>query len=115
MTVNLDPGGWIDVFHVPEQGQHHPTLETHRLFPLRTWVHVSIMIDFDPRHGSIEVRQDGALVARAQVSGGKGRLEQAHFGMYAIPTLTSGKVCNDDLTITTTGTATGATKGAASG
>jgi hypothetical protein len=102
VTVNLDPGGWIDVFHVPDQGQHEPMLETHRPFPHRTWVHVSIRIDFDPGHGSIDVRQDNVLVARAKVSGGHGRLEQAHFGMYAIPSLTAGKVCNDDLTITST-------------
>jgi hypothetical protein len=38
------------------------------------------------------------LVARAKVRGGHGVLEQAHFGMYAIPSLTT--VCNDDLTIT---------------
>jgi len=102
VTVNLDPGGWIDVFHVPDQGQHAPTLETHRPFPRRTWVHLSIRIDFDPDHGSIEVRQVGVLVARAKVEGGHGRLEQAHFGMYAIPSLSVGKVCNDDLTITST-------------
>jgi hypothetical protein len=40
------------------------------------------------------------LVARAKVRGGHGVLEQAHFGMYAIPSLTTGRVCNDDLTIT---------------
>jgi hypothetical protein len=105
VTVNLDPGGFLNVFHVPGQGQHHPTLETRRRFPLRRWVHLSITIDFDPRHGSIEVSRDGALVARANVSGGHGRLEQAHFGLYAIPSLTSGKVCNDDLTITSAPTA----------
>jgi hypothetical protein len=102
VTVNLDPGDWIDVFHVPDQGQHRPLLETHRPFPQRTWVHLSIRIDFDQKHGSIAVRQDGVLVARANVRGGHGVLEQAHFGMYAIPTLTTGKVCNDDLTITST-------------
>ena len=58
-----------------------------------------IRIDYDPRHGSIDVLQDGVLVARARVSGGHGRLEQAHFGMYAIPSLTTGKVCNDNLRI----------------
>jgi hypothetical protein len=100
VTVNLDPGGWIDVFHVPDQGQHRPTVETHRPFPQRHWVHLSMRIDFDPQHGSIEVRQDNSLVARARVVGGHGRLEQAHFGMYASPTLTTGRVCNDDLTIT---------------
>jgi hypothetical protein len=100
VTVNLDPGGWVNVFHVPEQGQHITEIETHRPFPMRKWVHLSITIDFDPRQGRITVRQDDELVARARVLGGHGRLEQAHFGIYAIPSLTAGTVCNDDLTIT---------------
>jgi hypothetical protein len=100
VTVNLDPGGWVNVFHVPNQGQHLPEVETHRPFPLRTWVHLNMKIDFSPTRGSIVVRQDGNLVAKAKVNGGHGRLEQAHFGMYAISSLTEGKVCNDDLRIT---------------
>lgn len=100
VTVNLDPGGWINVFHVPDHGAHVPQIETHRPFPMRRWVHLEITIDFDRRHGSISVLQDGELVARARANGGHGRLEQAHFGMYAIPSLTAGKVCNDDLKIT---------------
>jgi hypothetical protein len=99
VTVNLDPGGWLNVFHVPDQGAHQPQYETHRPFPMGTWVHIEIRIDFDPRHGFIEVRQNDDLVARATVNGGHGRLEQAHFGMYAIPSLTAGTVCNDDLKI----------------
>jgi len=101
VTVNLDPGGWVNVFHVPDQGEHVTEIETHHPFPMRTWVHLTITIDFDPRHGRVSVRQDGTLVARARVNGGHGRLQQAHFGMYARPSLTSGKLCNDDLKITT--------------
>jgi hypothetical protein len=100
VTVNLNPGGWIDVYHVPDQGEHRPTIETHRAFPQRQWVHLSIRIDFDPQHGSVQVLQNSELVAEAKVNGGHGRLEQAHFGMYAISSLTSAKVCNDDLKIT---------------
>lgn len=99
VTVNLDPGGWVNVFHVPVQGAHAPEIETHRRFPLRRWVKLTIRIDFNPHHGSIAVRQNNVLVARAAVKGGRGRLEQAHFGMYAISSLTEGKVCNDDLKI----------------
>ena len=99
VTVNLDPGGWINVFHVPNHGEHVTEIETHRPFPMRRWVHLTITIDFDPRHGRISVLQENRLVARARVNGGHGRLEQTHFGMYAHPSLTSGKVCNDDLRI----------------
>ena len=98
--MNLDPGGWVNVFHVPDHGEHVTEIETHRPFPMRKWVHLTITIDFDPRHGRVSVRQDGTLVARARVNGGHGRLEQAHFGMYARPSVTSGKLCNDDLRIT---------------
>jgi hypothetical protein len=100
VTVNLDPGGWINVFHVPDQGAHVPEIETHRPFPMRTWVQLKIRIDFAAQHGSIAVYQNGALVARAAVRGGHGTLEQAHFGLYAISSLTAGTVCNDDLKIT---------------
>jgi hypothetical protein len=44
VTVNLDLGGWINVFHVPDQGEHRPTIETHRPFPQRQWVHLTIRI-----------------------------------------------------------------------
>jgi len=100
VTVNLDPGGWVNVFHVPDQGQHVTELESHRPFPQKQWVHLKITIDFDPNHGSIRVRQDGKLVAKAKVNGGHGTLEQAHFGMYGAPSLTAGTLCNDDLRIT---------------
>ena len=100
VTVNLDPGGWVNLYHVPDQGTHRPDVETHLPFPLRRWVHLKITIDFDPQHGFIEVQQNDVVVAHATVNGGHGLLEQAHFGMYAIPSLTSGKVCNDDLKIT---------------
>jgi hypothetical protein len=104
VTVNIDPGGWLNVFHVPNNGQHEVEYETHKPFPMRKWVHLKITIDFDPQHGFVEVRQNGVKVARAKVNGGSGRLEQAHFGMYAIASMTSGKVCNDDLQITAAAT-----------
>jgi hypothetical protein len=99
VTVNLDPGGWVNVFHVPVNGAHVPQIETHRRFPMRRWVKLTIRIDFDADHGFIAVRQNNHLVARAAVQGGHGYLEQAHFGMYAIASLTTGKVCNDNLKI----------------
>ena len=43
--------------------------------------------------------QDDILVSTAEVRGGCGLLEQAHFGLYAPPDVTSATVYNDDLTI----------------
>jgi hypothetical protein len=39
------------------------------------------------------------LVSAAPVSGGCGVLEQAHFGLYAPPAISSGVIYNDDLQI----------------
>src|SRR6478672_5799673 len=38
VTVNLDPGGWVNVFHVFEPDPHITEIETHRPFPMRKWV-----------------------------------------------------------------------------
>jgi hypothetical protein len=102
------PGGVLHLMHVPNQGERQPTFQTSTiLFPLRQWVEIKIHIDFDPVHGQAMVWQDGQLVSVAPVSGGNGKLEQAHFGMYAAPELASGVVYNDDLQITELATAVG--------
>lgn len=49
--------------------------------------------------GEAKVWQDEALISASKVSGGCGVLEHAHFRLYASPTLSSGTVYNDDLSI----------------
>jgi hypothetical protein len=46
------------------------------------------------------VWQNGVLISSARVGGMKGVLSQAHFGVYAPPSVTSATLYNDDLTIT---------------
>lgn len=95
------PGGVLHLMHVPSAGLREPTFQTSTiLFPMRQWVEIRIYLDLDPVHGEAKVWQDGQLVSAAPVSGGNGKLEQAHFGMYAAPELASGVVYNDDLQIT---------------
>lgn len=95
------PGGVLHLMHVPNQGERQPTFQSSTIrFPLRQWVEIRIYIDLDPVHGQAIVWQDGQLVSAAPVSGGNGKLEQAHFGMYAAPEVASGVVYNDDLQIT---------------
>jgi|CXWL01.1.fsa_nt_gi hypothetical protein len=94
------PGGVVHLMHVPNQGERQPTLQTSTiLFPMRQWVEIRIYVDFDPVNGQAMVWQDGQMVSAAPVSGGNGKLEQAHFGLYAAPGLASGVIYNDDLEI----------------
>ncbi len=100
VCVNLDDHGFVHLMHVPRHGEGQRTFQTTSTrFPLRQWVKLSMFIDFDSRAGRAIVCQDGALVSAAHVEGGRGVLEQAHFGMYAAPGVDSGVVYNDDLEI----------------
>ncbi len=93
-------GGVVYLMHVPNPGEREPTFQTSTIqFPQRQWVELKTLIDFDPDNGQAEVFQDGQLVSSAQVNGGNGKLEQAHFGMYADAGVDSGVVYNDDLEI----------------
>ena len=100
MTVNVGWEGWLNVFHVPNQGQGEPAFQrTKKSFPRGKWVRITTWLDLDPEHGATAVWQDGVLMAAARVRGGDGSLDQLHFGLYAHPALTSGIVRNDDIAI----------------
>jgi hypothetical protein len=119
VTVNLDPDGYVNVFHAPRQYENDLVLQrTDVRFPLRTWVRLTTYVDLRPRHGAIAVWQDGVLVSASRVDPAvdegvraardqqglppgeiSDRLEQAHFGLYAPPEVASARVVNDDLTI----------------
>jgi len=94
------PGGIVHLMHVPSHGERNPTFQTSAIqFPQRQWVELKIRVDFDPDNGYAQVWQDGQLVSAAEVNGGNGKLEQAHFGLYSAPGVGSGVVYNDDLEI----------------
>ncbi len=100
VCVNLSYDGFVHLMHVPDQGeQEHLYQTTNVVFPMRQWVRLDIYIDFDRDNGYAKVWQDGTLVSYARVEGGRWTLPQAHFGLYAPPSLSSGTVYNDDLTI----------------
>lgn len=100
VLVNVNDKGFLELMHVPTQGQgardfqddEHP-------FPMRRWVNLSIQIDMDAAAGYARAYVDGQLRSAAPVRGGHGILEQAHFGLYAPPTMAAGVVYNDDLVI----------------
>ena len=103
--VNVGSEGWLHTYHVPTQGRSDWTYQRKdRPFPLRRWVNVKILIDYRAAGGAIAAFQDGVLISAAPIDGtvglnGAGVLNQAHFGMYVPPTIGSGVIFNDNLTI----------------
>ncbi len=100
VLVNLSDEGIVHLMHVPKNGQSEYLFQTKTIkFPMRQWVKLSIEIHFDEKNGYAKVRQNDQLVSSAIVKKGNGLLTQAHFGLYAPPSMTSGIVYNDDLKI----------------
>lgn len=101
VLVNLSDEGFVHLMHVPTNGQGVHTFQTSRIkFPFRQWVKLSMEIHFDRENGYAKVWQDGQLVSAANVRKGNGYFTQAHFGLYAPPSVSSGVIFNDDLKIT---------------
>lgn len=100
VLVNLSDQGFVHLMHVPVNGQKVYTFQTATLkFPMKQWVKLSVALHFDPTGGYAKVWQDDSLVSSALVHRGEGRFTQAHFGLYAPPSLSNGVVYNDDLII----------------
>ena len=119
VTVNLDPAGYVDIFHVPLHGQNDLALQrTDVAFPMRSWVRLTAYVDLTEQRGALAVWQGSTLIAAGRVdprvdptvqgvrdrtglppSQVTYRLEQAHFGLYAPPDVAAATVYNDDITI----------------
>ncbi|MCW7489163.1 polysaccharide lyase [Leptospira meyeri] len=100
VLVNIDPKNYAYLMHVPNHNQSQHTFQnTNTSFPQRQWTKITTCLDFSPSGGMAKVWMDGTLISTASVSGGCGVLEQAHFGLYASPTVGSGTIYNDDLRI----------------
>lgn len=99
VLVNLSDEGFVHLMHVPNQGEGSRLFQTDTVrFPQRQWVRLEISLDL-AREGRAVVYQDGVRVSEALVRGFDGELAQAHFGLYAPPSVASGRVFNDDLRI----------------
>ena len=102
--INHSQDSYLHLMHVPNQGENTWIYQTNSEknplpFPNNQWVKISTCLNLDPLNGFAKVWQDDTLVSTARVAGGCGVLEQAHFGLYASPSLSSGSLYNDDLTI----------------
>ena len=100
ILVNLSCEGFVHLMHVPLQGEKIWDFQTSSLtFPKKEWVNIKIYIDTRPEKVYAKVWQNGILVSSAKIADGNGLLAQAHFGLYAAPSVSSGTVYNDDLEI----------------
>lgn len=93
-------GGVLHWMHVPTNGLRQPWFQSSTVqFPSQQWVEITMYFDMDATNGWGAVWQDDELVSVAPIRGGTGKLEQAHFGLYAHHNVASGVVYNDDLEI----------------
>ncbi len=99
ITVNMSDRGFLELFHVPTHGVGERLFATSTVFPMRRWVRVTTYLDAAAGGGAAAVWQDGQLASAARVEGGDGTVSQAHFGLYAPPSVQQGRVVNDDLAI----------------
>lgn len=100
ILVNLDYNGYVHLMHVPLQGQKNWLYQPFTLpFPQRQWVFIKVYLDTRPGKGYAKVWQNGTLVSYANIADGNGLLAQAHFGLYAAPSVSTGTIYNDDLEI----------------
>ena len=104
VLVNLSDEGFVHLMHVPTNGQGIHTFQTSSIkFPFRQWVKLSMEIHFDRENGYAKVWQNDQLVSTAEVRKGNRYFTQAHFGLYAPPSVSSGVIYNDDLIISELG------------
>jgi hypothetical protein len=119
VTVNLDPDGYVNIFHVPLHDQDDAALQRKDVaFPMKSWVRLTAYVDFTSAHGALAVWQGTTLIAAARVDPRvdptvqrvrdelglpadelTDRLEQAHFGLYTAPAVSAATVYNDDIAI----------------
>lgn len=101
VLVNLGDDGIVHLMHVPSNGKSEYSFQTQDIkFPMREWVKLSVELHFDQQNGYARLWQNDVLVSEAPVRTGNGLFTQAHFGLYAPPSVSSGVIYNDDLTIT---------------
>ncbi len=99
VLVNVVQDGRVLLQHVPRQGQQsHIFQSTTQRFHYRQWQRIDVELDFSD-HGYAKVWLNRELVSHAAVEQVDNQLAQAHFGLYAAPSLGAGEIFNDDLTI----------------
>lgn len=100
--INNSSQVFTQLMHVPvmeQSGWSYQTTSAGDQFTQNAWHKISVCLNLSPTNGSARVFQNGTLVSSASVRGTCGILQQAHFGLYAAPAISTGTMYNDDLTI----------------
>ena len=99
VLVNVSHDGIVRLQHTPHQGeQEHIFQSTDIRCPYRQWANLQVELDFSAE-GYAKVWVDDTLVSHADLRGVGDHLAQAHFGLYAAPSVASGDIRNDYLII----------------
>jgi hypothetical protein len=99
VLVNVNHRGEVHLQHTPTQGQQEHIFQSPDItFPYREWAKLTVELDFSATCFAKAWLND-VLVSHAEVRGVQNRLAQAHFGLYASPSLESGEILNDKLSI----------------
>lgn len=101
-VVLLNQGweGFAHLMHLQAQGDRSWRFQERAVaVPQRQWTRLTVWLDASSEGGLARAWVDGRLVSEGIVKGGAGRLEQAHFGLYADPDCRAGRILNDDLAI----------------
>jgi hypothetical protein len=100
ILANLSYDGFVHLMHVPVQGKQDYLFQSTTVkFPMKQWVEIKIFLDTRPGTGYAKIWQNGTLISYAKIADGNGMLAQAHFGLYAAPSVSKGVIFNDDLEI----------------
>jgi hypothetical protein len=65
-----------------------------RQLPSDQWVNITVYMDWSSTNGIVAVWQDGVIQSVANLNGGNGFLNQAHFGLVASGSIATGNVYN---------------------
>lgn len=100
VLINLSSDGFVHLMHVPTNAKGITSYQNTSLkFPFKKWVKISAELHFDEKNGYAKVWQNDVLMSKAEVRRGNGYFTQAHFGLYAPPSISAGVIYNDDLKI----------------
>ncbi len=100
VLVNQGWQGYAHLMHLKSQGDASWTYQdTTQQVPQRQWTRLTFWLDARASGGTARAWVNGQLASEGPVLGGHGKMEQAHFGMYADPDCTNGTIWNDDLRI----------------
>lgn len=99
VLVNVGFDRLVHLQHTPLQGQQtHIYQSSHAKMRYKKWERIDFELNLE-NDGYAKVWLNSTLASHAKVEAMKNQVAQAHFGLYAAPSIGSGIIRNDDLKI----------------